>query len=408
MSHVAVYTGWRKAITQMDNKIPFIAIFALIGMIVYTVGEHFHVHAVHHLHNHTLHAVANHWGMWLFFAYLGLEIKLEDIRRAGTFVLFAIVGGMVVPPLFTLALVGSVYIAIGSAATDVAFSLGGAKLIQGGKSTVLSLLVASLLLLAVGDDLGGVAIMTGMYAGDRLHLGWLALEIIILTLGFFLGEGGKFQLRRRPQGTDEVHVEDLDVVLTGKGFWLGLAVANTIVLYLAGIEWILGGCLLFIFAPSGVKDDFIKTMTPFIPIVLALFGLVNGSINLADSANWGKITAGCFIGGMFGKQIGIFVFGLIGRAKSKGTLYGRIPLRQIYGLAMLASVNGTVAIVFINTGLSNGMIDPAQGQQAILGFFLTVPAVYIQAVIAKAWLKDDPGFQPDGHFEGDPIEAPAH
>ena len=412
----ATYTGWRKWVIRKDETIPFICFGVVIAAVLFTLGERQGWHAHHALHHPTLHYLGNHPGMWIFFSFLGLEITIGSLIKAGKFAGLATVGGMIVPPLVTYGILRmlnveheiAMYIAIGACATDVAFSLGAASLVTKGKK-VLALTIAALLILAVGDDMCGVMVIAGLYA-DNVSEGYLWFEVVIIGFAYFCGERGNFMLKsKKGDGPWELVIYDIEINSTT--FWVALALVNTGVLHLGGIEWVLGGCMVFIFAPKNVKETLIAKLKPFIPLVLFLFGLSNGGIDLMKSSNWGTVTAACCIGGMFGKQIGIFSFGLWGRfwSSKNGSQYGRTPIRQVYAMALFGSVNGAVAIFFVATGMAKGKIPDEMASQAILGYFLTVPAVYLQTLFGKAvgLLKDDPNFQPEKEKQKAPTTSPA-
>ncbi len=388
-------------IVRLDNRMPFILIGVLIGCLGFTQGEHFHIEWVHLAHHPTVHVVVNDYLMWLFFLYLGVELTVGAVVNAGKFAGLATLGGMVVPPALTYLLTNNMYLAIGAAATDVAFSLGASKLYTRGERTILSLLVTALLILAVGDDLGGIIIMGAMYA-ENVKGEWLAVEAILLVFTYFCGERGvvDFKVQEKEKPETLRHLQWV-VEIKAPSFWLILALLNTFVLALAGVHWVLGGCLALIMAPPSVNTAFARVLKPLIPLVLLVFGAVNGAIDLLAPGSWGPLTWGCFVGGMLGKQIGVFSGGMLGRWWSRQSdnpdAYARMPLGQVYGLAVFASVNGTVAIFFVATALSKGYVTPEQAAQATLGYFMTVPAVYLLALLLKPLgiIKDDLAFQPE-------------
>ena len=393
-------SGWKNTITEWDNRFPLILVGVLIGLIWYTTGEHAGAHAHHVLHSHGAHFVSNHLLMWIFFAFLGNEITLRSITQAGKFVGLATLGGMLVPPILTYLFTGNIFIAIGAAATDVAFSVGASKMLTKGDAKVLSLMVTALLILAVGDDLGGIVIMAGMYTSD-VSQGWLMTEVFVLAFTYFCGERGVVDFTVQESGKPDTKRHYQWVVeIRSVCFWWLLAAANTYVLYMAGVEWILGGCLAFLMAPPSVQHRIEHVLKPVIPLVLFVFGMVNGAIDVLAPASWGLMTAGCLFGGMLGKQLGIFGGGTLGRhwcRNDQGVKYAAIPTRQIYSMAMLGSCNGTVAIFFVAMALAKGKITEVEAAQATLGYFLTVPAVYLQAMVVKALglVQDVPEFQPD-------------
>jgi len=394
------HTGLAGIIVDSDNKLPWILPGVLIGIFLFTLGSQIDWHLPHLLHDPRVHAFSNEWLIWLFFGYLGLEISVSKLIRAGKFAGMATLGGVIIPPILAYVLTGNVYIAAGAMATDVAFSLGAMKVITKGSEGILVLLGISLMILAVGDDMGGVGALAGIYATPVYS--WLGVEVIVLLFAYFCGERGVITFRHRKvdeKGNPLGGVERRQwlIEISSPAFWIILSVVNSLVLKMAGVEWILGGCLVFIFAPHGVKETLIHMIKPLIPIVLFVFGVVNGAIDILDPNAWTWLTFGCFFGGMFGKQIGIFFGGLLGRRLSRGTKFGNVPTPQIYALALWGSCNGTVAIFFVAMAFKAGFIDPTQAAQATLGYFLTVPAVYAQTFILKATgkLKDIPEFQPE-------------
>lgn len=403
------HTGWAKWVVEKDNKLPFILIGVAIGALVYTLGEKMHWHWPHLLHNEWVHFASNHVGMWFFFTFLGLEITISSLKKAGRFAGLATLGGMVFPPLFCYALTGNWYIAIGACATDVAFSLGAAKVVSKGDSKIYALLVSALLILAVGDDLGGVVVLAGLYASG-IAMSWLVSGLISMVIGYFTGERGVITIFYELDDDGVRRKIDFLIQVKSVVYWIIFGIINTAILYFAGVEWLLGGCLVYIFAPPEVKHRLEHVLAPFIPLILMFFGMVNGAIDVLDPKVWGIITLGSFVGGMGGKQLGIFFGGLAGRAwarKGEGDVYANIPTSQIYGLSLFASCNGTVAIFFVAMGAAKGFIGSEAAAQATLGFFLTVPAVYLITfiLVGMGILKDDPNFQPSEEPEIDPLFA---
>ncbi len=416
-------TKFWHAVESADKRFPLIAVGALLGLAFFTGGQYMGWHFHHFVHHKITHVVTNEVGMLFFFAYLGLEIKIRTLKQAGRFAGLAALGGILVPPLVCYALVQNWFLAIGAMATDVAFSIGALNLRRNAKVKLL-LMGSALLILAVGDDLGGVGVAAGVFA-DNVDTSWLVGAGVLLVICYFLGERGKLKVvmqeveRPETRGTYEAII-----VITRPSFWLMAAIINTWILHKAGVEWMLGPCLVFILAPQSIKERFIKKLEPIIPLILLAFGFTNAGIDLLNAQSWGWITAGCFLGGMFGKQIGIFAGGVIGRAwtrratKKSRDIYSKTPLGQIYGLALFGSVNGTVAIFFVSLAFAQGHVTKLVATQAILGFFLTVPAVYIQTLLFGRFIKEDPAFQEEEphrtpierSFNGSPpvtIRAPA-
>lgn len=113
----------------------------------------------------------NDWVMALFFFVIGLEIKREVVRgelghlRTALLPVAGAVGGMVVPALVFLLVVGSspARDAWGvPMATDVAFALGALALFGRHSPTGLRVF---LLTLAVADDVGAIVVIAVAYSG---------------------------------------------------------------------------------------------------------------------------------------------------------------------------------------------------------------------------------------------------
>jgi NhaA family Na+:H+ antiporter len=130
----------------------------------------------------TVRDLVNDGLMALFFLVIGLEVKRElavgelSSRGAALLPAFAAVGGMVVPALVFLAVIGGDYGSRGwgiPMATDVAFAVGA--LLALGRRVPRGL-IAFLLGVAVIDDIGAILVIA-VYYTDALALGWLAAAI---------------------------------------------------------------------------------------------------------------------------------------------------------------------------------------------------------------------------------------
>lgn len=135
----------------------------------------------------SLRDVVNDGLMALFFLVVGLEVKREltvgelSTRRAALLPLFAALGGMVLPALIFLAVMGG---ADGSRgwgipmATDVAFALGALAALR---RRVPPPLVAFLLGVAVIDDIGAILVVA-VYYTETIEFAWLAAALCGLAL----------------------------------------------------------------------------------------------------------------------------------------------------------------------------------------------------------------------------------
>ncbi len=427
MAHEHEYGSLSRTVLKINGTVPLIIVGLVIMMIVTTVTESMHLHAPEALHeawHHAKHGV--HLSLWFFFLVMGAEIRLRDLMRSGKFVAGATLGGMIVPFLLTTLLLFSfadvpshsvLPIAYGAMATDVPISVSLANMVTGGVDTVLVLLTQGTIMpLAVGDDLGGIAVMTAAYLGD-VKLSTLALLLALLSTCFVIGERGQisFSYRIRPRDGSPAHTEHAEVLFHVDSLllWGMLCVIATLLLADLGAEYMPGGCLVMIPAPNEVKDRVIHLFHPVLPLILFCFGLTAGEINVLDASAWGTVTAATFVGGHIGKMIGIVGFGLLVRSMlPHDSLYKRMPTGQIMALGILAAVNGTVAIIFVQMGMSatasiDGVVTPLisveHGLQAKLGYFLTIFAGLVEVVVLQKlsprpirdfFFADSPYFQP--------------
>lgn len=399
--------GFLSKVGKLDNKIPLIVIGLIIGAVVFTLGEKLGLHAQHLLHDKKVHFLGNDVVLWFFFSYLGLEISISSVLRAGKFAGLATLGGMAIPPLCVYFLTGSLPLAFGACATDVAFSLGASKMLTNGDPKVLTLLIGALMILAVGDDLGGVAVLAGVYASKMTHA-WVIAALLILAFSYLSGERGVLTFYYELNDNGKREKIDLIIQIRSVLFWILLGALNTYILWLAGIEWVLGGCLVFIFAPTEVKHAIAGVLKPFIPLLLFAFGMVNGAINILDPKIWGMLTLGVMFGGAGGKFLGVSFGAWLGRLWERKTtkgIYANAPLSQIFSFGLFAATNGTVAIVFVAMAESKGKITADLATQGKLGYLLTVPLVYlVTALVEKMRLvKDVSEFMPATAPEPDPL-----
>ena len=133
--------------------------------------------------------------MTLFFFVVGLEIKRELVRgdlrdpRVAALPAIAALGGMVVPALLYLAVVGGSEGSRGwgiPMATDIAFAMGILALLGGRVPSALKLF---LLTLAIVDDIGAIVVIAVFYAGD-LNTAYLGGAVALLAAMVVLRRAG--------------------------------------------------------------------------------------------------------------------------------------------------------------------------------------------------------------------------
>ena len=387
-------------IVKFDKGFPVIVPFMFFSLLLFSIGDSGYIGElgysyVHLLHVSTIHFILMLLGLWFFFLRLGAEIEIADIVKAGPLVLGAVLGGMIIPFFLTVSLVylvGGVsiavalYVSAGAMATDVPMALGSAKYMQ---KSVKSTMLVALMILAIGDDLGAVTVMTAMYAEGLTQFHFLAGEVMILLVAWFMGKEGIFEMREFDLDGKEISRKRFDLVFTPPIFWIVIGLLNTYYLGVAGIEPILGGCLIFIFAPTSVKH-YIAEKTEVIALwLLIFFTIVAGSVNIFDSQSFGLFTVLAFAGGFMGKLIGVSLGAIHGRKfADPDSDYGKnkFGYREILSLATASAANGTVAIIFVSVGMEKGLIPSDIGNQMKMGFLFTIVGSYFLSYsLGKFW-----------------------
>lgn len=304
---------------------------------------------------------ARHWALlclWPFFLFLGAEIDFGTLRRSGLTIAFATLGGVIVPIALTALLSGgNLWVAMGGAATDVALSTTARQL------TGVVGIHHPLLLLAVGDDVLGVILMTIAFGA---HPRMLPLVLAIAIVVGMRWVGRKTSLSP----------------LIERAVWFAAAVVCSAALEVAGIEMLLGATFVLAIAPAHVRHDCRHQLRHIVPICLLLFGMQAGAINLLSAESWGTVTIAALFGGFLGKIIGITAGGFLGKRISGEA---GITNAELIGIAVCGAVNATVAIIFVSVAVASQKIGAVTGDQAILGFLLTAPLAMAAALAYRHW-----------------------
>jgi Na+:H+ antiporter, NhaA family len=346
----------------------------------------------------TVRELINDGLMAIFFFVVGMEIKRElvvgELRTLSRAVLplIAAVGGMVVPALIYVAFNRGGPGAAGWAipmATDIAFCIGILALLKG---RVPNALVVFLTALAIFDDMGGILVIALFY-GKGLHMEWL-LAAALLTAALIVA--GRLRAR-----------SPLLYAAFGLALWYAL--------HHGGVHATVAGVILGLCIPArghprprevleGLhrhtgelltrSDDedlsnaavlaieerledlepplnrFEHALHPFMAFfIMPVFALANSGVSLAGiglSQLAGPISLGTAAGLFVGKQVGIFLFTLLAVKLGVSSVPGGAPLRQLYGVAVLAGIGFTVAL-FIG-GLA--FPEAARLDEAKLGILL--------------------------------------
>ena len=402
---------------KLDDKVPWVilSLLAAIGLTSYTEGW-LGWHGISAFSTNTFVAwVAKYLCIMIFLAILGLEIDLIDLKSSGPFILLGILGGLLVPGLLTWYLTGKFYIGLAATATDVAFAVSIFGLVVRGKK-ILQLIFGALLGITVGDDLVGV-----MFAAAAFTKGIDGVGLCVIGLHIYqmwkLGIHGVediyikiFGPNREVLPDDDPNLEILEgqknVIENNPWKWLLASAFLSALLAATGIKWILGPCITLIAAPKGVKQRLYDILRPAQPWILAVFGFVSGTMNVAKPALWADpMLYKVALGGNLGKITGIFLFGLLARQilqkLAPNNIWARVPIWQIWLLAFFCSPNGTVIILFVGMAETAGKVDPSLAIIAKMGFILNLFISLSVVFILRFFVKENPNFLPPQPKEGE-------
>lgn len=266
---------------------------------------------------------------------------LSGLRQAAM-PLFATVGGMLGPALLFVVgvhLWDAPRLMSGWAipcATDIAFSYLAARLVFGDKHPA----IPFLLLLAIADDGGGLAILAIFYPSSELNLVWFAtLVILAMVIAWGLHK-------------NRVHSWLPYVFGAGSLSWLGF--------YVGGIEPALGLVPIIPFIPHAKTDlglfmkaelhrhdtlsEMEHALKPVVQGILFLFGLVNAGVSFSNVGVPTVLISGALL---LGKPLGIVIMVLVGKMVGLCLPEG-MNLRHVVVLGVAAGIGFTVAL-FVTT-----------------------------------------------------------
>ena len=275
--------------------------------------------------------------MTVFFLLVGLEIEreiyigeLSDIKKS-SLPIFAAVGGMIFPALIHFLFNQGTVFQRGFGipmATDIAFSLAILSLL--GKRVPASLKIL-LTALAIIDDLGAIIIIALFYS-TGFSFTYFGLAVLIFVIMIILNRAKFYKI----------------------WMYLILGCVMWFCLYRSGIHPTITGVLLAFVIPFGNGDEkspsynlqhsLHKSVAFFI---LPLFALANTAIffpssfigNLTNSN-----TYGIFLGLLFGKPLGIFIFSIIGVTVGLCSIPKEISKKHLIGIGLLAGIGFTMSI----------------------------------------------------------------
>lgn len=344
--------------------------------------------------------------MAIFFLLVGLEIKRElligELSRPKDAALsvFAALGGMAVPALFYVFLNYNDTERLAGwgipMATDIAFALGVLSLL--GKSVPLSLKVF-LTALAIVDDLGAVLVIALFYT-EHIYIVYLSLSLIGIFLAWGYGRVGGYNLL----------------------IFLTIGLISWFFMLKSGVHATIAGVLLAFAIPmrrgsfeDSIQHDaerldnqqtFEKTeinlehmedaisahqsplhrlehaLVPWVSFfIMPLFALANAGVKVGGNTELiSTVSAGCFLGLILGKSIGIFSFCWITSKLGLSKLPESIKWIQIFWIGIMAGIGFTMS--FFIAGLA--FDDPALLDQSKIGI---LSASLLAAIIGFIGLK---------------------
>jgi NhaA family Na+:H+ antiporter len=350
--------------------------------------------------------------MVIFFFVVGLEIKYElvngDLRdpRTAALPIVAAVGGMVVPAVLYVALAGGGDAARGwgiPMATDIAFAVGVLGLL--GRRIPASARLF-LLTLAIVDDIGAILVIAVFYTDD-LHLGWLALAVVLL--------GAMALLRALRVWSIPVYV------VLGVGVWFALlesgvhaTLAGVAVGLLTPATALLRESVAREYAQEALTDRHLDPdelarlrflLAESVPVVerlqshlhpvsaylvLPVFALANAGVDLRGGALGDAVTsgvgAGIVVGLVVGKPVGIVLASYVAVRLGLGRLPDRTTWPMLAGVGAVAGVGFTVSLFIAGLSFPGAqqLTDEAKVGILLASFVAAVVGVVVLLVATRA------------------------
>jgi NhaA family Na+:H+ antiporter len=325
------------------------------------------------------HYFTNEILMTFFFGLAGKEIweamlprgPLHEPRRAMTPIV-ATLGGMAAPAL--LYTIGAIWLgrfddfkrgwAI-PCATDIAFSYMIARVVFGRRHPA----IPFLLLLAIGDDFGGLIILAICFPAASIQPLWLFLPVAAVGLGLLL--------RSR-------HVQGWWWYIFGPGVlsWIGFKYG--------GLQPALGLLPIIPTLPHSIEHaGQANPLTPRtrhalhlfehhlrrpVEVVLGLFGLMNAGVALHSI---GAATALVTIALVIGKPLGIWLAGALTAKVFKCGLPEGMTMKDLLVLGFAAGIGFTVALFVAQIAFPAGDTQNAARMGALGSIIAVAPTLVV-------------------------------
>jgi Na+:H+ antiporter, NhaA family len=345
--------------------------------------------------------------MGIFFFVVGMEIKRElaigELSSASKALLPAIaaLGGMLIPAGIYAAFHWGEPTIRGwgvPMATDIAFAVAALSVFG---ARVPSGLKVFLLALAIGDDIGAVAVIAVFYTAD-VSLPWLAWAIggLVITFAMNLSGVRTYSVYLVVGGLVWLAMHESGVHATIAGVALGLltparpldAVLDRTTLVQRGIAWLeqLGEVVeggsdhagharhritrqfhAVTRATLSPIDELTNLLHPWVAfVIMPLFALCNAGVVLDASALSepvaARVSLGIGLGLLLGKPLGITLFAWLAVRAGLAQLPRGVGWSQIVATGFLAGIGFTVALFVASLAFS----DPGHGAAAKVGILL--------------------------------------
>lgn len=345
----------------------------------------------------TLHFLINDMLMALFFAIAAKEVWEAVILTGGSLrgkraltPLIATLGGMAGPVLVYLGLAGMLGIVaeVGRGwaiptATDIAFSYLVGCIVFGARHPA----VGFLLLLAIADDAGGLAILAIFYPTGEVVPLWLLLSVLAAVAVWFLASWLPRRLDRHKQ--DRPNSTWMRRALGGWPYVIAGCI-SWYAFYRAGLHPALGLLPIIPAIPHADRDfgifaeaerqstDLLNTMEHALKVpvqlILCAFGLVNAGVEFGaiSAPTWLVLT-----GLVVGKPLGITLFGWFAADVLRLGMPDGMNLRDLPVVGFVAAIGFTVALFVASVAFPAGPVQDAAKMGALFSLGSAVLAILV-------------------------------
>ena len=293
----------------------------------------------------------------IFFFIAAIELRHElthgelDTGRKALVPTLAAVGGVIVPAVIFLVIVGDGKLAAGwpiPTATDIAFALGALAIVGRGLPARIRVL---LLAIAVIDDLIAILIIAAFFTTNLQPLPLLLAVPVILLFGWL-----SYRVKKR--GSRAVLVA---LIALGGAAWL--------LVYLSGIHPTVAGVALGLIMAGRSARVTRHTIEPWsngliLPLfafAAALVPLPSAGIDTLSPAFWAIIIAL-----PVGKLVGITAGAMIAIGLSPKASGGRMPLADVITVASLGGIGFTVSLLLNELAYEGNVEIAHEGTLAVL------------------------------------------